>query len=167
MKLHRKLYLSILVLLPLATSGVMGLGLTRWLGAELEAEFVGSDLRTKRNRLEALRSKQERERDDKAIPRLPEDPGVADFLSQIERAAGIAGISCDEVNVPKGQLDGQQNYIILGKGEAGQIANFLALLEVDARLPISNELRVYSSKEGKTAFELELIVFHKMGEQQQ
>ena len=44
MRLPRKLYLLILVLLPIALSGVMGVSVTRWLTAELEASVILPDI---------------------------------------------------------------------------------------------------------------------------
>ena len=163
MKLQRKLYLSILVLMPMVLSGVMGVGVTRWLAAEIESEVLTKDLRTEENRLEVLRASQQVEQERRGIPSLPEDPGVAEFLAQIEKAVGISGISCDEVTVPNQQDPGRQCYKIGGKGKAGQIVQFLALLESDPRIPIVEELRVFATEEGRTCFELDLVLFHKIG----
>ncbi len=163
MKLPRRLYALFLVLLPISASGLVGVGLTRWVAGELEVKTLDQDLRREINRVEVLRSQQGRESTQEDIPRLPEDPGVAEFLSQIEVAVGIAGITCDQINVPKGQEPGQQVYEIRGKGEAGQIARFFAILEADARLPILDEVRVFAGREERTGFELDLILFHKIG----
>jgi hypothetical protein len=163
MKLPRKLYLLVLVLVPMALSGVMGVGLTRWVAAELESDSLADDLRSELQRLQVLRSNMEKESREETIPRLPQDPGVAEFLSQIEKAVGRSGITCDTVTVAEDQEPGQQIYEVGGKGDAGQIARFLAILEADPRIPIVDELRVFATDDDKTCFHLDLLLFHKIG----
>lgn len=162
MKLPRKLYILFLILLPIAGGGLMGVSLTRWFAAELEAKDLETDLRTEQNRLEVLRSHRDREATGEDIPHLPDSPGVAEFLSQIEKAVQESGIHGDGVRLPKVQEPGQQVYEISGKGRTGQIARFLAILENDPRLPILDQVRVFSSEEGETCFELELLLFYKL-----
>ena len=163
MRLPRKLYLLTLVLLPMALSGVMGVSVTRWLAAELESDSLEKDLEKASGRLEQLRRDQEREARAERIPVLPEDPGVAGFLSQIEKAAVLSGITCDAVTVPQDQESGQQEYEIAGRGAAGHITRFLALVERDPRIPIARELRIFATKDEGTSFRLALVLYHKRG----
>lgn len=161
MKLPRKLYVLFLILLPLAGGGLMGVSLTRWFEKGLEAQGLKTELRTENNRLEVLRSHRDREAAGEGVPHLPDSPGVAEFLSQIEKAVQESGIRGDGVRLPKVQEPGQQVYEISGKGRTGQIARFLAILENDKRLPILDQVRVFSSEEDETCFELELTLFYK------